>query len=381
MLSKNCSIKTELTQKDKDELLEKLQKKVGISLQNIIGKGGMGEIYEAKFGKYTIAIKIIYKKVYQDIDEFLRDCRRESYFSTLSLHENVIKTIGSNIIKVGENALYYIAMEKAINRDLNVLIQSQGSLQFYESFISLKGFNDSFCRFFFLQFCKGYLCLYQSKVTHLDIKPENLLLSKDFVVKVADFSLCHYIQKDEKSYKPPTASISYMPPETYNKEELPVDQLYKVDLYAFGVVLYFMKFKERFIQSKKTGKEYNTQEIIEKIKENKKKFAEEKDISEDCKEFFKKTMELDYKERINISEFLQHDWIHKNSEIIKYTVKINEGEQRKFCLELQKLDYYINKEKLNTNNNDEPKKKVQINKFCLHQKKYKLTYKKKRNSN
>ena len=339
MLSKNISMKAELNEKIKKALLNELTIKAKVELLNIIGKGGMGVIYNARFGKYLIAIKIIFKKPNQDVDTFLAICRAESYFTSLSLHENIIKTIGSNKVEIGTDMLYYIAMEKAVNRDLNVLIQSHTNERFYDSFIPFKMLNDNFCRFFFLQFCKGYLCLYQSKAVHLDIKPENLLLSKDFVVKIADFSLCHYIQKNEKEFIPPKASSSYMPPESYEGKEITVDQIYKVDLYAFGVVLYFMKFAKRFIDTKELGKNFDSEQVIKKSKE---KFTKNKDITEECKKFFEKMTELKCENRINIIDFLQHQWIHKNSKIINDIVKVNDGEQRKFCLELQKLDYYIN---------------------------------------
>lgn len=339
MLSKNISMKTELNEKIKKALLKELTIKANVKILNIIGKGGMGEIYNAQFGKYLIAIKIIYKKPNQDVNNYLSACRAESYFTSLSLHENIIKTIGSNKVEIGNDMLYYIAMEKAVNRDLNVLIQSHTNERFYDSFIPFKMLNDNFCRFFFLQFCKGYLCLYQSKAVHFDIKPENLLLSKDFVVKIADFSLCHYIKKIEKTYIPPTSTSSYMPLESYKGKEITVDQIYKVDLYAFGVVLYFMKFAKRFIDTKELGKNFDPEQ---RIKESKEKFTKNKDITEECKQFFEEMTELKYEKRIDIIEFLQHKWIHKNSKIINDIVKVNDGEQRKFCLELQKLDYYIN---------------------------------------
>ena len=149
MLSKNTSMKAELNEKIKKALLNELTIKAKVELLNIIGKGGMGVIYNARFGKYLIAIKIIFKKPNQDVDTFLAICRAESYFTSLSLHENIIKTIGSNKVEIGTDMLYYIAMEKAVNRDLNVLIQSHTNERFYDSFIPFKMLNDNFCRFFF----------------------------------------------------------------------------------------------------------------------------------------------------------------------------------------------------------------------------------------
>ena len=62
MLSKNTSMKAELNEKIKKALLNELTIKAKVELLNIIGKGGMGVIYNARFGKYLIAIKIIFKK-------------------------------------------------------------------------------------------------------------------------------------------------------------------------------------------------------------------------------------------------------------------------------------------------------------------------------
>ena len=55
-----------------------------------------------------------------------------------------------------------------------------------------------------------------------------------------------------------------MPPESYEEKEITVDQIYKVDLYAFGVVLYFMKFAKRFIDTKELGKNFDSEQVIKK---------------------------------------------------------------------------------------------------------------------
>ena len=93
MLKENISMKTELNEKIKKALLKELTIKANVKILNIIGKGGMGEIYNAQFGKYLIAMKIIYKKA--AIDDLLNT---ENYIINQFHNDQAAKKLKNNIV-------------------------------------------------------------------------------------------------------------------------------------------------------------------------------------------------------------------------------------------------------------------------------------------
>lgn len=76
-------------------------------------------------------------------------------------------------------------------------------------------------------------------IIHRDLKLENILLDKDNHVKLSDFGLCSFIEKDTEimSYTQMVGTINYMAPELVKGRK---DYNEKVDVYAFGVVVFMI---------------------------------------------------------------------------------------------------------------------------------------------
>lgn len=76
-------------------------------------------------------------------------------------------------------------------------------------------------------------------IIHRDLKLENILLDKDNHVKLGDFGLCSFIEKDTEimSYTQMVGTINYMAPELVKGRK---DYNEKVDVYAFGVVVFMI---------------------------------------------------------------------------------------------------------------------------------------------
>ena len=122
-----------------------------------------------------------------------------------------------------------------------------------------------------------------------------------------------------------------MAPEILSKEHMKIKETEKIDIYSFGVSLYYLFYGEYPYKLKEVkGKDYNN--ILNKIKDEELTFPEKRKISNLFKDFFEKTLEKDYKKRLSIKQALDHPWI-KGSQII-FDEKENTYCQESFLIRL-----------------------------------------------
>src|SRR6185437_3155627 len=77
---------------------------------------------------------------------------------------------------------------------------------------------------------------------HLDIKKQNVLVDENLNIKLCDFSVStEYIENDIKLHC--VGSSLYISPENLHRDFVKNDQIEKIDLYSFGVLLYNLAFK------------------------------------------------------------------------------------------------------------------------------------------
>mmetsp|Transcript_35443 Transcript_35443/g.31941 ORF Transcript_35443/g.31941 Transcript_35443/m.31941 type:complete len:202 (+) Transcript_35443:376-981(+) len=144
--------------------------------------------------------------------------QRENHLSQLS-HPNIISCYGSK--SYSNSHLSYILMEYAPN----------GSLDSHENRNKLLK-DEKLVRSYFHQLISGLEYLHSENIAHLDLKPENLLLDQNYVLKIADFDLSQYI--DEK-YILGGGTESYRAPEVIAGV---TEDSTKADTYSAGIVLF-----------------------------------------------------------------------------------------------------------------------------------------------
>lgn len=153
----------------------------------------------------------------------------EIRFSNL-LHNNIISIeCYDNCVELTDShknnhKFSYILMEYAPYRDLYESIQKLGDF-----------FDEKLTRTYFKQLISGIEYLHGKAIAHLDLKPENLLISRDFQIKIADFDLS-YIEGDDRVFGSGTAD--YRAPEMYKGE---CEDPFAADIYSAGCILFFMK--------------------------------------------------------------------------------------------------------------------------------------------
>ncbi|KAK7300375.1 hypothetical protein RJT34_11219 [Clitoria ternatea] len=186
------------------------------SIANKIGQGGFGEVYYAELNGEKAAIK---KMDMQASREFLAELN----VLTRVHHLNLVRLIGYCI--EGSLFLVYEYIENGNIRQH--LRKSDGEPLPWSTRIQIA-----------LDSARGLQYIHEHTVPvyiHRDIKSENILLDKNFCAKVADFGLTKLIDVGSSSL--PTVNMKgtfgYMPPEYAYGNVSP-----KIDVYAFGVVLY-----------------------------------------------------------------------------------------------------------------------------------------------
>jgi serine/threonine-protein kinase SRK2 len=199
----------------------------------------------------------------------------------LKNHPNIIGFI--KVCYANNNA--YIVQEYAENGDLFDYFQKYSPLSEYVIFYFMKQLFNAveFCHF--------------NNIAHCDIKLENILLDKDYNVRLTDFGYSRNIITDKKSR---IGTLHYMAPEIINNQL--VDDT-KIDIYACGVCMYIL------LHGKYPFYGFNFKEIcINIIKNN---YEINNHLSIECIDLLKKLLEFDYTKRISISDIKKHNWFQK----------------------------------------------------------------------
>lgn len=147
-------------------------------------------------------------------------------------HENLV-----NLIDVRDSATYKKKTGETYQCFAIVLEYAGGGELF--DFIALGGrFSPNVARTYFYQMMAGLNYMHEKGYAHRDIKPENLLLTNEFVLKIADFGFATLLQGKDKSgiLHTKLGTDGYMAPEIATKNYVGSE----VDIFAAGVILFIM---------------------------------------------------------------------------------------------------------------------------------------------
>ena len=185
-----------------------------------IGVGGMADVYKGRdqmLNRY-VAIKVL-KKQYKEDENFVRKFRSEAQAAAGLIHPNIV-----NVYDVGEDrGLNYMVMELVEGITLKEYIERKGRLSHKET-ISIA-----------IQMCSGIGAAHASGIIHRDIKPQNIIISKDGKVKVTDFGIAKAITSNTVSTNA-MGSVHYTSPEQARGGFS--DQ--RSDIYSIGITLFEM---------------------------------------------------------------------------------------------------------------------------------------------
>ena len=171
--------------------------------------------------------------------------------------------------------------------------------------------TETFLNYFGKQILDGLQYIHSRKILHLDIKPGNIIIDSDLIPKIIDFSAsCSYesFNQDDIVKFPFIGTGKFMAPEIINKTSMKVNYAEKIDIYSFGVTIYYLLYGDYpYDLNNVDGKNYD--EILKKKQTKELQFPKEIKISKLLKDFLKGLLEKDYEKRLNIRESLEHPWI------------------------------------------------------------------------
>ncbi|WP_315067356.1 Stk1 family PASTA domain-containing Ser/Thr kinase [uncultured Clostridium sp.] len=187
-----------------------------------IGEGGMSEVFKARDNKLNrfVAAKIL-KNEFCDNPGIVEKFKGEATAIATLSDNNIV-----NILDVGtQEEINYIVMEYVKGKTLKDIIKQVGKMN-YETAISVA-----------IQIAKALDCAHRNNIIHRDVKPQNILVTEDGVMKVTDFGIAKFSSSETiTNTSTIMGSAHYLSPEQAKGTFIDC----RTDLYSLGVVLYEM---------------------------------------------------------------------------------------------------------------------------------------------
>lgn len=185
-----------------------------------IGTGGMSDVYKAKDHKLNrlVAVKIL-KQEFSENENFVSKFRVEAQSTAGLMHPNIV-----NVYDVGdEDGVNYIVMELVDGITLKKYIEKKARLSVKEA-VSIA-----------IQVAMGLEAAHNNNIIHRDIKPQNIMISKDGKVKVTDFGIAKAATSNTITSNV-MGSVHYTSPEQARGGYSDA----KSDIYSLGITLFEM---------------------------------------------------------------------------------------------------------------------------------------------
>ena len=278
----------------KNPILKKPKKQIGqFIIENKLGEGTFGKVVLGIhiITKEKVAIKILEKNRIIDSDKK----RIETEIKILKSlhHKNIIQLY--SIIQTQKKI--FLIMEYASGKELFDYIIKEKKLK-----------EEEACKFY-QQIINGIEYLHKLRIVHRDLKPENLLLDSNKNIKICDFNLSNFYNKNEL-LKTQCGSPCYAAPEMIKGKKY---KAIKIDIWSSGIILYVMLCGFLPFNDEKNDILYK--KIV------KGEFFLPKFLSQNAKDLITKILSVDPDLRINIVDIKKHSWFN----LINYKINMNDG--------------------------------------------------------
>ncbi len=185
-----------------------------------IGEGGMANVFMAydTILDRNVAIKVLRGDLAND-EKFVRRFQREALAASSLSNPNIVE-----VYDVGEdNGEYYIVMEYIEGKHLKQLLKKRGHLTVSEAVDIVSQITD------------GLSVAHDSYIIHRDIKPQNIMILENGLVKITDFGIAMAMNSTQLTQTNSVmGSVHYLPPEQANGKGATLQS----DIYSIGILFY-----------------------------------------------------------------------------------------------------------------------------------------------
>jgi len=185
-----------------------------------IGEGGMANVYLAydTILDRDVAVKVLRGDLADD-EKFVRRFQREALNASSLSHPNIVE-----VYDVGDdNGQYFIVMEYIEGKNLKDLLKKRGKLTVPEVVDIMTQIAD------------GLSVAHDSYIIHRDIKPQNIMILENGMVKITDFGIAMAMNATQLTQTNSVmGSVHYLPPEQASGK----GSTLKSDIYSMGILMY-----------------------------------------------------------------------------------------------------------------------------------------------
>lgn len=202
-------------------------------LLSLLGRGGMSSVYLAEHTvmRRRSAIKVLPFKQVKNEAALGRFHREAQAVASLD-HPNIVRAYDVDHVMEGSTEIHFLVMEHVEGRSLQQLVDEDGPVEFANAV--------EYAR----QAASGLIHAHESGMVHRDVKPSNLLLDENGVVKVLDLGLARMVENaTEKSSLTLEHDQTVLGTADYLSPEQAVDSHsvdHRSDIYSLGCTLYFL---------------------------------------------------------------------------------------------------------------------------------------------
>ncbi|KAK2159643.1 hypothetical protein LSH36_149g04063 [Paralvinella palmiformis] len=259
---------------------------------DILGEGSYGKVKECLDSETLCrkAVKILKKKRLRKIPNGEANVKREICLLKKLHHKNIIHL--TDVLYNEEKQKMYMIMDYCVGVLQEILESAPGQV-----FPTWQAHN------YFCQLINGLEYLHSQNIVHKDIKPGNLLLTTDAVLKISDFGVAEALDPfaNDDTCRTSQGSPAFQPPEIANGDD--TFSGFKVDIWSSGVTLYNIM----------TGKYPFEGDNIYKLFENigKGEYTIPDEVDALLSSLIKGMLEYDSQKRFTIRQIKAHDWFRK----------------------------------------------------------------------